>query len=34
MLKRQDVLAAYNHEMLKRGISERAESVRIVCSAE
>ena len=33
MLKRQDVLTAYNHEMLKRGISERAESVRMICSA-
>jgi len=33
MLKRQDVIAAYNHEMLKRGINERAESVRMICSA-
>ena len=33
MLKRQDVLAAYNHEMLKRGISERADSIRMICSA-
>ena len=33
MLKRQDVLAAYNHEMLKRGINERAESIRMICSA-
>jgi chloride channel protein, CIC family len=32
MLKRQDVIAAYNHEMLKRGIDERAESIRMVCS--
>ncbi len=33
MLKRQDVLAAYNHEILKRGISKKAESIRLVCSA-
>ncbi len=33
MLKRQDVIAAYNHEMLKRGINERAESIRVICSA-
>lgn len=33
MLKRQDVIAAYNHEMLKRGINERAESIRMICSA-
>ena len=33
MLKRQDVIATYNHEMLKRGINERAESVRMICSA-
>jgi CIC family chloride channel protein len=33
MLKRQDVLAAYNHEMLKRGINERAETIRMICSA-
>ena len=33
MLKRQDVVAAYNHEMLKRGINERAESIRMLCSA-
>ncbi|WP_240193607.1 CBS domain-containing protein [Desulfobulbus alkaliphilus] len=32
MLKRQDVIAAYNHEMLRRGIDERAESIRLVCS--
>ncbi len=32
MLKRQDVVAAYNHEMLKRGINERAESIRMICS--
>ena len=34
MLKRQDVIAAYNHEMLKRGINERAESIRMICSAD
>ncbi|MBV5316704.1 MAG: chloride channel protein [Desulfobulbaceae bacterium] len=33
MLKRQDVITAYNHEMLKRGINERAESIRMICSA-
>jgi len=33
MVKRQDVIAAYNHEMLKRGINERAESIRMICSA-
>ncbi len=32
MLKRQDVIAAYNHEMLKRGINERAETIRMICS--
>ncbi len=32
MLKRQDVIAAYNHEMLKRGINERVESIRMLCS--
>ena len=31
MLKRRDVIAAYNHEVLKKGISERAESIRITC---
>lgn len=31
MLKRRDVLAAYNHEVLKKGISEKAESIRITC---
>ena len=34
MLKRQDVIAAYNHEMLKRGINERAESIKMLCSAD
>ena len=33
MLKRQDVINAYNHEMIKRGIHERAEHIRVVCSA-
>ncbi len=32
MLKRRDVIAAYNHEVLKRGIAEKAESIRMVCS--
>ncbi|MGI6657256.1 MAG: chloride channel protein [Desulfobulbus sp.] len=32
MLKRQDVIAAYNHEMLRRGISEREDSIRMICS--
>ncbi|MDD3813387.1 MAG: chloride channel protein [Desulfocapsaceae bacterium] len=31
MLKRRDVLAAYNHEVLKKGISEKAETIRITC---
>lgn len=31
MLKRRDVIAAYNHEVLKKGISEKAESIRINC---
>ena len=34
MLKRRDVIAAYNHEILKRGISEKAESIRILCGAK
>jgi CIC family chloride channel protein len=34
MLKRQDVIAAYNHEMLKRGINERAENIKMLCSAD
>lgn len=33
MLKRHDVINAYNHEMLKRGINERADSIRMLCSA-
>ena len=32
MLKRRDVIAAYNHEVLKRGISEKAETFRVLCS--
>ncbi|RUM40980.1 MAG: Cl- channel voltage-gated family protein [Desulfobulbus sp.] len=32
MIKRRDVIAAYNHEVLKRGISEKAESIRVLCS--
>ncbi len=34
MLKRRDVIAAYNHEVLKRGISEKAETIRMLCSAK
>lgn len=32
MLKRRDVISAYNHEVLKRGISEKAETFRVLCS--
>jgi len=32
MLKRSDVMALYNHEILKRGISEKEESIRLLCS--
>ncbi len=32
MLKRSDVMAAYNHEILKRGISEKEETIRMLCS--
>ncbi len=32
MIKRRDVIAAYNHEVLKRGISEKAETFRVLCS--
>jgi len=32
MLKRRDVIAAYNHEVLKRGISERTASIRLAPS--
>ncbi|MBC8208230.1 MAG: chloride channel protein [Desulfobulbaceae bacterium] len=31
MLKRRDVIAAYNHEVLKKGISEKAETIRVTC---
>lgn len=31
MLKRRDVITAYNHEVLKKGISQKAESIRITC---
>jgi len=31
MLKRRDVIETYNHEVLKRGISEKAESIRVLC---
>jgi CIC family chloride channel protein len=31
MLKRRDVIAAYNHEVLKKGIAEKAETIRITC---
>jgi len=33
MIRRQDVVAAYNHEMLNRGIAERADSIRMLCSS-
>ena len=32
MLKRSDVTSAYNHEILKRGISEKEETIRMLCS--
>ncbi len=32
-LKRRDVISAYNHEVLKRGISEKAEDIRVLCSS-
>jgi len=31
MLKRRDVIAAYNHEVLKKGIADKAETIRITC---
>jgi len=34
MLKRRDVIAAYNHEVLKKGISEKAETIRITCGTQ
>ena len=33
MIKRKDVITAYNREILRRGISEKAESIRMLCSA-
>ncbi|MCI5221640.1 MAG: chloride channel protein [Candidatus Electrothrix sp. AR4] len=32
-LKRRDVISVYNHEVLKRGISEKAEDIRVLCSS-
>ena len=32
-LKRKDVISVYNHEVLKRGISEKAEDIRLLCSS-
>lgn len=34
MLRRQDVIAAYNHEMLQRGINDRAENIKMLCSVD
>ncbi len=31
MLKRRDVITAYNHQILKKGISEKAEMIRLTC---
>jgi CIC family chloride channel protein len=31
MLKRRDVITAYNREVLKKGISQKSESIRIIC---
>ncbi len=31
MLKRRDTITAYNREALKKGISQQAESIRIIC---
>ncbi len=31
MLKRRDAITAYNREALKKGISQQAESIRIIC---
>lgn len=33
MLRRRDVIAVYNREVLRRGISEKAEEIRILCSS-
>lgn len=32
MLRRTDVIDAYNHEVLNRGINERADTIRMLCS--
>lgn len=32
MLRRRDVISVYNREVLRRGISEKAEEIRILCS--
>ncbi|WP_446011523.1 chloride channel protein [Candidatus Electrothrix sp.] len=32
-LKRRDVISVYNHEVLKRGISEKAEDIKLLCSS-
>ncbi|MCI5159878.1 MAG: CBS domain-containing protein, partial [Candidatus Electrothrix sp. AUS1_2] len=32
-LRRRDVISVYNHEVLKRGISEKAEDIRLLCSS-
>lgn len=33
MLKRRDVINTYNHQVLKKGISEKAEMIRITCGS-
>ena len=33
MLKRRDLISVYNREVLKRGISEKAEDIRVLCSS-
>jgi CIC family chloride channel protein len=33
MIRRQDVIAAYNHEVLERGIAEKAETIWVPSSA-
>lgn len=33
MLKRRDVISAYNREVLRRGIREKAEEIRILCAS-
>lgn len=32
-IRRRDVISVYNHEVLKRGISEKAEDIRLLCSS-